>query len=93
MLDGLRQAATGMKAAGGTAVAVASDEAGRSGRPDAWKRDRLIGVGADVVMAGSLLAGTRYRGDFELRFKALIAAIQERENPILFIHQVMSLPR
>jgi phosphoglycolate phosphatase len=37
-------------AAGGTAVAVASDEAGRSGRADAWKRDRLIGVGADLVI-------------------------------------------
>jgi len=36
--------------AGGTAVAVASDEAGRSGKPDAWKRDRLIGAGADLVV-------------------------------------------
>lgn len=35
---------------GGTAVAVASDEARRSGRPDAWKRERLIGVGADIVI-------------------------------------------
>ncbi len=39
-----------IKAVGGTAVAVASDEANRSGKPDAWKRDRLIGVGADVVI-------------------------------------------
>ena len=39
-----------IKAVGGTAVAVASDEAGRSGRPDAWKRDRLIGAGADLVI-------------------------------------------
>jgi len=39
-----------IKSAGGTAVAVASDEAGRSGQPDAWKRDRLIGVGADLVI-------------------------------------------
>ena len=39
-----------VKAVGGTAVAVASDEAGRSGRPDAWKRDRLIGAGADLVV-------------------------------------------
>jgi hypothetical protein len=39
-----------VKEVGGTAVAVASDEAGRSGKPDAWKRDRLIGVGADVVV-------------------------------------------
>lgn len=39
-----------VKAVGGTAVAVASDEAGRSGKPDQWKRDRLIGVGADLVI-------------------------------------------
>jgi len=39
-----------VKAVGGTAVAVASDEAGRSGRPDPWKRDRLIGAGADIVI-------------------------------------------
>ncbi len=39
-----------VKAAGGTAVAVASDEAGRSGQPDPWKRQRLIGVGADLVI-------------------------------------------
>lgn len=34
----------------GLAVAVASDEAGRSGKPDAWKRQRLVGVGADIVI-------------------------------------------
>jgi len=39
-----------VKSAGGTAVAVASDESNRSGKPDPWKRDRLIGVGADVVI-------------------------------------------
>jgi phosphoglycolate phosphatase len=39
-----------IKSVGGLAVAVASDEAGRSGKPDAWKRDRLIGVGADIVI-------------------------------------------
>jgi phosphoglycolate phosphatase len=39
-----------IKAVGGIAVAVASDEAARSGKPDAWKRDRLIGAGADVVI-------------------------------------------
>jgi phosphoglycolate phosphatase len=39
-----------IKAVGGTAVAVASDEAARSGRPDPWKRDRLIGAGADIVI-------------------------------------------
>lgn len=39
-----------VKAAGGTAVAVASDEVRRSGQPDPWKRDRLIGAGADLVI-------------------------------------------
>ncbi len=39
-----------IKKAGGVAIAVASDEAGRSGKPDPWKRDRLTGVGADIVI-------------------------------------------
>jgi phosphoglycolate phosphatase len=39
-----------IKSAGGVAIAVASDESSRSGKPDAWKRDRLIGVGADLVI-------------------------------------------
>jgi ATP-dependent Clp protease ATP-binding subunit ClpA len=40
---------------------------------------------------GSLLAGTRYRGDFEARFKALVAAIRRRENPILFIDEIHTI--
>lgn len=39
-----------VKEVGGTAIAVASDEKNRSGKPDAWKRERLMGVGADVVI-------------------------------------------
>lgn len=39
------------KEAGGLAVAVASDEANNgAGRMDPWKRQRLLGVGADVVV-------------------------------------------
>jgi phosphoglycolate phosphatase-like HAD superfamily hydrolase len=39
-----------IKAVDGVAVGVASDEAGRSGKPDPWKRDRLISVGADLII-------------------------------------------
>ena len=39
-----------VKEAGGIAVGVASDETGRSGKPDSWKRERLIGVGADLIV-------------------------------------------
>ena len=39
-----------VKTSGGTAIGVASDESGRSGKPDAWKRDRLVGAGADAIV-------------------------------------------
>ena len=39
-----------VKEAGGIAVGVATDESGRGGKPDPWKRGRLIGVGADLVV-------------------------------------------
>lgn len=37
---------------------------------------------------GALLAGTKYRGDFEARFKALLNAIEKIENAILFIDEI-----
>ena len=40
---------------------------------------------------GSLLAGTRYRGDFENRLKAVLAALAEQESPILFIDEIHTL--
>jgi ATP-dependent Clp protease ATP-binding subunit ClpA len=40
---------------------------------------------------GALLAGTRYRGDFEERFKALVAALDEHEKPILFIDEIHTI--
>ena len=39
-----------VKTSGGLAVGVATDESARNGRIDAWKRDRLVGVGADVIV-------------------------------------------
>ena len=35
---------------GGTAIAVASDETARSGKPDEWKRERLIAAGSHAVV-------------------------------------------
>jgi ATP-dependent Clp protease ATP-binding subunit ClpA len=37
---------------------------------------------------GALLAGTRFRGDFEERFKAVVAALSARPKPILFIDEL-----
>ena len=38
----------------------------------------------------ALLAGTRFRGDFEERFKAVIKALSARPKPILFIDEIHS---
>jgi ATP-dependent Clp protease ATP-binding subunit ClpA len=40
---------------------------------------------------GSLLAGTKYRGDFEKRFKGLLAELQKREHAILFIDEIHTI--
>jgi ATP-dependent Clp protease ATP-binding subunit ClpA len=40
---------------------------------------------------GALLAGTKYRGDFEKRFKGLLAALKQREGAILFIDEIHTI--
>ena len=48
--------------------------------------------GAEVFSldTAALLAGTRFRGDFEERFKAVINALAKRTMPILFIDEIHS---
>ncbi|PYR58173.1 MAG: ATP-dependent Clp protease ATP-binding subunit ClpA [Acidobacteria bacterium] len=48
--------------------------------------------GAEIFSldTGALLAGTRFRGDFEERFKAVIGALSKRPMPILFIDEIHS---
>ncbi len=40
---------------------------------------------------GALLAGTKYRGDFEKRFKVLLAELQSEEGSILFIDEIHTI--
>ncbi len=40
---------------------------------------------------GSLLAGTKYRGDFEKRFKALLKQLEQDNNSILFIDEIHTI--
>ena len=40
---------------------------------------------------GRVLAGTRYRGDFEERMKQVISALQKREKVILFIDEIHTI--
>jgi ATP-dependent Clp protease ATP-binding subunit ClpA len=40
---------------------------------------------------GSLVAGTKYRGDFEKRFKAVLAQLKKEEGAILFIDEIHTI--
>jgi ATP-dependent Clp protease ATP-binding subunit ClpA len=52
--------------------------------------DVLEGAEVFSLDTGALLAGTRFRGDFEERFKAVIHALSKRPLPILFIDEIHS---
>jgi len=51
----------------------------------------LKGAEIFALDTGALLAGTRYRGDFEERFKQVIAALKKRPKPILFIDEIHTM--
>jgi ATP-dependent Clp protease ATP-binding subunit ClpA len=40
---------------------------------------------------GALLAGTKYRGDFEKRFKALLSELKKIKNSVLFIDEIHTI--
>ncbi|MDA9555965.1 ATP-dependent Clp protease ATP-binding subunit ClpA [Vibrio sp.] len=40
---------------------------------------------------GSLLAGTKYRGDFEKRFKAILKQLEKDEEAVLFIDEIHTI--
>jgi ATP-dependent Clp protease ATP-binding subunit ClpA len=48
----------------------------------------LRGAEVFALDSGALLAGTRFRGDFEERFKAVIKALSVRPKSILFIDEI-----
>jgi ATP-dependent Clp protease ATP-binding subunit ClpA len=54
--------------------------------PEVLKRAEVF-----LLDTGALLAGTRYRGDFEERFKAVIAALKKRPLPVLFIDEMHTM--
>ena len=54
-------------------------------------QEPLKGVAIHRLDLGALLAGTRYRGDFENRLKAVIRALEDDPKAILFIDEIHSL--
>jgi ATP-dependent Clp protease ATP-binding subunit ClpA len=64
----------------GLAARLATDEA-----PEPLREAEVF-----ALDTGALLAGTRFRGDFEERFKAIIKALSARPKAILFIDEMHS---
>jgi ATP-dependent Clp protease ATP-binding subunit ClpA len=53
--------------------------------------DVLKGAEVYALDMGALLAGTRYRGEFEMRLKALISDLQKKPGVILFIDEIHTI--
>jgi ATP-dependent Clp protease ATP-binding subunit ClpA len=51
----------------------------------------MLGTEIFALDMGALLAGTRYRGDFEERLKSVLAELQGRSRPILFIDEIHTI--
>jgi ATP-dependent Clp protease ATP-binding subunit ClpA len=51
----------------------------------------LVGATVYSLDMGALLAGTRYRGDFEERIKAVIKALQKIDGAILFVDEIHTM--
>lgn len=53
--------------------------------------DALAGAEIFSLDMGALLAGTKFRGDFELRIKAVLKALRKRTKSILFIDEIHTI--
>lgn len=51
----------------------------------------LLGCTIYALDMGALLAGTRYRGDFEERLKTVLSELQSIENVVLFIDEIHTI--
>ena len=53
--------------------------------------DVLLGSTIYSLDLGSLVAGTKYRGDFEKRFKGVLSQLRREEGAILFIDEIHTI--
>ena len=59
-----------------------------------YEKNAPLPIAESVVYAldmGALVAGTKYRGDFEKRLKALIVDLKKKKNAILFIDEIHTI--
>ena len=78
----------------GLALRIHQDsEARKQEKPDPKDLVPALLSGAEIYMLdmGALVAGTKYRGDFEKRLKDVVAAIESKDKAILFIDEMHTI--
>ena len=78
----------------GLALRIHEDAVARSEpEPDPKKLvpDLLQDTEIYLLDLGTLVAGTKYRGDFEKRLKEVVAAIEKKDKAILFIDEIHTI--
>ncbi|WP_457573310.1 ATP-dependent Clp protease ATP-binding subunit ClpA [Desulfolithobacter sp.] len=78
----------------GLALRIHEDKIARQQeKPDPKKLvpDLLRDTEIYMLDMGTLVAGTKYRGDFEKRLKAVVASIEKKDNAILFIDEMHTI--
>ena len=72
----------------GLAISIHADALARLNDETTNVPDLLRDVEIYLLDMGALVAGTKYRGDFEKRLKGVIGAIEKKDNAILFIDEI-----
>ncbi len=75
----------------GLALRIHQDKVARESGKQGLVPDLLQDVEIHLLDMGTLVAGTKYRGDFEKRLKSVVAAIESKENAILFIDEMHTI--
>ncbi len=75
----------------GLALRIHEDKVAREKSEKARVPDLLQDVEIHLLDMGTLVAGTKYRGDFEKRLKSVVSAIEKKENAILFIDEMHTI--
>ena len=78
----------------GLALRIYEDGIARQSDPpdkDKLVPDLLQDTEIYMLDLGTLVAGTKYRGDFEKRLKDVVAAIEKKDNAILFIDEMHTI--
>ncbi len=75
----------------GLALRIHDDKMARAKGEKGLVPDLLQDVEIHLLDMGTLVAGTKYRGDFEKRLKSVVSAIEKKENAILFIDEMHTI--